>query len=533
MYGHVVTDKVPLEQSEVHEEPAPYDELEHIAAGTVISDRYRVLSRLGRGGMGTVYLGEHLTVGRNVAIKVLTHQWSGNEGVKQRFRAEARAASAAGHPNIVEVFDAGELDDGRLYLVMEFLTGRNLFEELQEVGPMPVARACRIMRDVARAVRAAHEVGIVHRDLKPDNIMIADRDGEFIKVLDFGISASAERDEGERLTVAGQALGTPEYMSPEQALGHDATPLFDVYALGAIFFELLTGEPPFAGSNIVEVMTRKTTTDARSVSGLREDVPPGLAKLIDECLARDPAARPQSVRVVLSRIDEVLRALPRENGTFTPAPEAANARSDEHRGPGWIFPVMILLGAVGFVAMLAWMGRDSPAVYTPPGAAKNRLGLEVSPSDAPPPADEGAAPIPGVAEPAEKAPEPAPEAEPEPTTAAEPVEPAPESAETSSTGGIESEQRDHDRAAPAYQSAACKRTRAQAEDSANAAAWKDVLSRTRKRACWARKNDRLELEVLALRELGRFEDCVKRGKGSSSPKVKGYVKLCQKRLERP
>ena len=134
------------------------DAKELIDAGTVIADRYRVLSRLGRGGMGYVYLGEHVTVGRSVAIKVLTHDWSCTSSVAQRFRAEARAASAAGHPNIVEVFDAGELPDGRLYLVMEFLTGRNLFEEVQTVGPLPVARACHIMRDAGRAIRAAHEV---------------------------------------------------------------------------------------------------------------------------------------------------------------------------------------------------------------------------------------------------------------------------------------------------------------------------------------------------------------------------------------
>ena len=391
---------------------------------------------------------------------------------------------------------------------------------------MPVPRACRIMRDVARAVRAAHEVGIVHRDLKPDNIMIADRDGEFIKVLDFGISASAERSEGERLTVQGQALGTPEYMSPEQALGHDATPLFDVYALGAIFFELLTGEPPFAGSNVVEVMTRKTTTDARAVSRLRDDIPDALAKLIDECLAREPSERPQSVRVFLSRLEEVLRGLPRENGVLTPAP-AAVVDDDEHRGPGWLFPVFILLGAAGFVAMLAIMGRDSAAVYAPRGdrgggtqmvTPPNPLPREPTPEPRPEPTpveSDGAAAPTGepVAEPSEAsgASKPAPDAE---TDTPEPVASTSETGDTGETGA-------EPEALPEYASGACRRTRAQAEDSAKAAAWKDVLSRTKKRDCWARKNDRLELEVLALRELGRFEQCVKKGKYGSSAKLKG------------
>src|SRR5690606_21590600 len=130
---------------------------------------YCVVSRIGRGGMGTVYLGEHTTVGRRVAIKVLTHQWSRNELGAKRFRAEAQAASAAGHHNIIEVFDAGQLPDGRLYLVMEYLTGRNLYDEIQELGQLPVGRAVRIIRDISRAIRAAHDVGIIHRDLKPDN----------------------------------------------------------------------------------------------------------------------------------------------------------------------------------------------------------------------------------------------------------------------------------------------------------------------------------------------------------------------------
>jgi serine/threonine-protein kinase len=574
MYGRVATDPVPAEISAANEleQAVPFDEYEHIAAGTVIAERYRVLSRLGKGGMGTVYLGEHLTVGRNVAIKVLTHQWSGHDGVVQRFRAEARAASAAGHPNIVEVFDAGDLPDGRLYLVMEFLTGRNLFEELQEVGPMPVPRACRIMRDVARAVRAAHEVGIVHRDLKPDNIMIADRDGEFIKVLDFGISASADRGEEERLTIAGQALGTPEYMSPEQALGHEATPLFDVYAIGAIFFELLIGEPPFAGSNVLEVMTRKTTTDARAVSQLRADIPDALAELIDSCLARDPAARPQSVRVLLSRIDDILRSLPREGAHLAP-PARAPGNDDAHRGPGWLFPVLILLGAVGFVVMLAYMGRDSAAVNTPRGQAGGSASSSALPNSAPsldagkemPPASDtgGSEASTGVqaraGQPGELdeagetdgAPEgqaPSPEADPAavpgskthdgptPNGEAGSVEQAGE-AKTAGQAGDSGEPEGTTAAtgeveAATYQSAACRRTRNQAEDSAKAAAWRDVLSRTRKRDCWARRNDRLALEVLALRELGRFEDCVKRGSSGTSPKVKGYVKFCQKRLDR-
>ncbi|MFO7567983.1 MAG: serine/threonine-protein kinase, partial [Enhygromyxa sp.] len=277
------------------------DAKELIEPGVVIADRYRVLSRLGRGGMGYVYLGEHVTVGRSVAIKVLTFDWSRTSAVAQRFRAEARAASAAGHPNIVEVFDAGELPDGRLYLVMEFLTGRNLFEEVQTVGPLPIARACHVMRDVGRAIRAAHEVGIIHRDLKPDNVMLVDRgrdEGELVKVLDFGISSSAQRSEStQRLTTVGQALGTPEYMAPEQAKGHEPDERFDIYAMGVMFYELLTGDPPFHGTNVFEIVTRKTSEAAPPIASQRDDLPRELSRLIDDCLSLEPRERPQTAQL--------------------------------------------------------------------------------------------------------------------------------------------------------------------------------------------------------------------------------------------
>jgi serine/threonine protein kinase len=309
------------------------DAKELIEPGTVIADRYRVLSRLGRGGMGYVYLGEHVTVGRSVAIKVLTHDWSRTNSVAQRFRAEARAASAAGHPNIVEVFDAGELADGRLYLVMEFLTGRNLYEEVQTVGPLPVARACHIMRDVGRAIRAAHEVGIIHRDLKPDNVMLVDRgrdEGELVKVLDFGISSQSERADGEqRLTTVGQALGTPEYMAPEQAKGHQPDERFDIYALGVMFFELLTGDPPFHGTNVFEIVTRKTSEAAASVASKRPDMPDALVALVDDCLSVNPKQRPQTAQLFLAQLEDVLRNLPREGGSSQIAFEASLTRGQK------------------------------------------------------------------------------------------------------------------------------------------------------------------------------------------------------------
>lgn len=337
---------------------------EEIPAGYVVAHRYRVGERLGKGGMGTVYLAEHLTVGRKVAMKVLTRDWSANPSVARRFRAEARAASAAGHANIVEVFDAGELQDGRLYLVMELLAGRNLYEEVEAHGPMEIARACRVVRDVGRAIRAAHEVGVIHRDLKPDNVMLArrGREGEpdQVKVLDFGISANTEQQtEEERLTMPGSALGTPEYMAPEQCRGEAVTERFDIYALGVIFFEVLVGHPPFEHESFVEVMAQKCRDRAPSVATFRKDVPSRLVRLISDCLEIDPAQRPESVSTFLNRLDEILHAMPR-------APSGPNVVAGAFTaGRRRTVAVAMAAGVVAALGLGGWVVRASTSGPNP------------------------------------------------------------------------------------------------------------------------------------------------------------------------
>ena len=333
---------------------SPTSTTEEIRGGVVLAERYRVERKLGRGGMGTVYLAEHLTVGRKVALKVLTHEWSRHEVVARRFREEARAASAAGHPNIVEVFDAGTLDDGRLYLVMEYLTGRSLYDELVEVGPMSVERVCRIIREVARAVEAAHEVGIIHRDLKPDNVMLVRRgDEEVVKVLDFGISASAVRSaEEQRLTQPGHCLGTPEYMAPEQARGHDPAPTFDVYALGVLMYEALCGQAPFESDNMVEVLTRKATEAAPPLLHHRPDAPPALAKLVHRCIEIDPLRRPQTMSAVLQALAPIADALT----AGLPVPGSLSSRGFEQ--------------ALDAAAAGSTVYRSAPSPAAPVGAAK-------------------------------------------------------------------------------------------------------------------------------------------------------------------
>ena len=275
-----------------------------LEAGTIVDSRYRLDAVLGSGAMGTVYRGVHLSVGRPIALKVLSADLAASSTFRTRFRAEARAASAAGHPNIIEVFDAGELPDGRPYLVMEQLSGRDLLEELRLHGPMTLERACRIVREVARALHAAHEVGIIHRDLKAENVFLVQRDEhESVKVLDFGIAHGGI--DGQRVTTPGLAMGTPEYMAPEQAFGAAARPTFDIYALGVLLFELLVGEPPFVANNPMEVLGKKTSNPAPSLRTRRRDLPDALVELVDACLEIEPGARPQSAEIVAHRLDAI------------------------------------------------------------------------------------------------------------------------------------------------------------------------------------------------------------------------------------
>ncbi len=560
---------------------------ETIEPGTIVVDRYRVLNRLGRGGMGTVYLGEHLTVGRRVAIKVLTHMWSRHPSVARRFRAEARAASAAGHPNIVEVFDAGELPDGRLFLVMEVLMGRNLYEEIESCGPLPIARACRIIRDIARAVKAAHDVGIIHRDLKPDNVMLVDRDGdgEFVKVLDFGVSASLDNSQSEaRMTMPGQAIGTPEYMAPEQCKGRESTPAFDIYAIGAMFFELLTGAPPFVADSYVEIMANKTTMAAPSVASKRSQLPERLISLIDDALELDPAKRPASMHVFLARLDEVLRALPRDSGprasrpvdvaTIPPSPAAAPepaqsiaARASERSGGTWApilasAAVAALLASFG-VAFASGMFGRAPAVATNP---PSEAGLSAAD---PTPASSGEGDKGGGALPSAAAVEPSftDPGSTEPGSTKLGSEPPPTSdaaggaaADGTALGATDSENKTAagttgatDResppagegagrepsavastgtkkpSVPKADTQACIDTRARASKQRSDGDFAGLHATLASKSCWSDRAEWTLLEVKALSELESWKACVSVGEKSRDPKVVKMVDLCRSR----
>ncbi len=527
----------PMSLSASH--PAFDEDHEWLEPGTVLAGRYRVVELLGRGGMGAVYLAEHLAVGRSVAIKVLSHALSHDPTIVERFRSEARTASSIGHPNIVEVFDAGQLDDGRLYLVMELLSGQSLYEVVEQEGRVPVERAVRWLREVARALRAAHQVGVIHRDLKPENVMLA-RIGEEerIKVLDFGISARSEAASGPRLTQAGQALGTPEYMAPEQAKGAAPTTAIDIYAFGVLAFELLAGHPPIAGGSPAETIARKLTEPPPSLASVRPDAPPALADLVDRCLAADAAARPASMDAVLGEIEAILRKLPRSRSSSLstePSPprgataEAPREETSSRRRRGWLFASVAALAAgVGIGAVLMARSGAPEALPAPATAASSEAPVKASepsaasaeraPAQAPP-----AAPSEGMGVGAEDTPSATapPSGAAPPSKAAEPTGGrATAPAKKRRSGGIV--------AAIDPDGPACRGVREAAERARRERRWAAVLRATRRGACFPDRAARKAMRMQAHKEMGAFGACLAE-KGPDNATTRRLAAFCRKR----
>ena len=268
--------------------------------GQVVADRYHIVKKLGEGGMGQVYLGEHVKMGRRSAIKVMNPQMVHDPDAVARFNREATNASHISHPNVCAIYDFGETADGLVYLAMEFIEGEPLTDLLKREGTLPVARAARIFAQTADALQAAHDLGIVHRDLKPDNIMVSrGRDGsDVVKVVDFGIAKAVGGDEaGQKVTKTGLVVGTPEFMSPEQLAGDKVDGRSDLYALALVFFQTLTGRLPFTAETVQEIMIKRLTDEPATLAAARPDLafPDGLQPVLDSALTRSPAERYQTV----------------------------------------------------------------------------------------------------------------------------------------------------------------------------------------------------------------------------------------------
>ncbi len=274
---------------------------------------YRLLEVLGEGGMGAVYLAEHVKLGRKVALKMLHPHYADTPEIVRRFFAEARAVNKIFHDHIVEITDFVENEHGLNYFIMEYLKGVPLGDLIEQEGAMPLSRSIGIIVQVCSALRVVHEAGIVHRDLKPDNIFITEKGGQrdFVKVLDFGIAKLLDAD-GKTInlqtTAAGMIMGTPEYMSPEQARGKEIDYRTDIYSLGVILYELATGRKPFQADTFGEMVVAhsvETPIMPSKVDNLFQDIPRKLDELIMQCLEKEPQKRPQSTQEIEDRLREV------------------------------------------------------------------------------------------------------------------------------------------------------------------------------------------------------------------------------------
>jgi serine/threonine-protein kinase len=273
--------------------------------GRTIADRYRIVGLLGEGGMGAVYVADHLRIGRKVAIKRLHPELAADEKAVQRFQREARAAGATGHEHIVEILDLGYTEDGAPYLVMEYLRGLSLAQTLKKDGRLTAQRAARIVGQLLAALAAVHENGIVHRDLKPDNIFLTRQgnDTDWVKVLDFGISKMKHEDDGLDLTRTGVMMGTPYYMSPEQARGTKSIDhRVDIYAAGVILHECLTGAVPYAGDNYHALLQQILKGDPPPPSSKVPGLPRELDDVVVRALAKEPERRFPSAMQMLDAL---------------------------------------------------------------------------------------------------------------------------------------------------------------------------------------------------------------------------------------
>ncbi|HEY8312430.1 MAG TPA: serine/threonine-protein kinase, partial [Gemmatimonadaceae bacterium] len=272
-------------------------------------DRYLIERELGHGGMGTVYLAQDLSLQRSVAIKVLPPELAVREELRERFLRETRLAAGFSHPNIVPVHAVEEHPE-LLCFVMGYVEGETLGQRIRRAGPLTTTEAIRLLQEVAWALSYAHGRGVVHRDIKPDNVLIERATGRAL-VTDFGIAHSATAAAATALTRVGEVVGTPQFMSPEQAAGEKVDARSDLYSLGVVAFFAVTGRLPFDAESATAVMAMHLTQPPPKIAPLRPDLPPGLCAAIDRCLEKDPAARFESGEVLAAALDP-LRASRRE-----------------------------------------------------------------------------------------------------------------------------------------------------------------------------------------------------------------------------
>jgi eukaryotic-like serine/threonine-protein kinase len=346
---------------------------------TAFADRYRIERELGRGGMATVYLAEDLKHGRNVAIKVLNPELAANLGA-ERFDREIRMAAQLQHPHIVSLYDSGSVD-GFLYYVMPFVPGESLRDRLNRENQLPIDDALQITLEVCDALSYAHSMGIVHRDIKPENIMLS---GGHALVADFGIARAVASAETSKLTQTGTAIGTPLYMSPEQAVGDNVGPTSDLYSLGCVMYEMLIGQPPFTGPNARAIMARHAMEVVPSLQVVRDTVPDEVEDAIIASLAKTPADRPQTATQLAEMLGVPLHVTAARRTTRATSSRRATTRTTAivESSVGlrrWIiggtFAIFVLLVGGGIAAWRIWAKPETARATNVGGLDAKRIAV--------------------------------------------------------------------------------------------------------------------------------------------------------------
>jgi serine/threonine-protein kinase len=370
-----------------------------VGPGDLVAQRYRLEQHLGSGGMGAVWAATHVVTGKPVALKVLKAR-DDDEPARRRLVREARAACAVQHPSVVPVHDVVETDDGSPVLVMDLLEGESLRARLDRERTLPLAETMRVAETVLAALEVAHAAGVVHRDLKPDNLFIL-RDGS-LKLLDFGVAKLVKSDApaaSGTLTATGAMVGTPFYMSPEQAFGEPIDGRADLFSLGVVLYECLAGEPPTRGDNLGQVLRRLTTGDLAPLRDRAPSVPAPVCAAIDALVSVDVAARPERARAALISLREAsekARHAPLLSPSVSAPPPPISPpppapRPSARKNLVLMAAAVAALGAVGFAVRASSRAKEPPPLASPLQVT-SASATATEPQAAPPPANPPAPP---------------------------------------------------------------------------------------------------------------------------------------------